>query len=39
MNRRPMGLVALLVVLNHLPYGIKLSFMTKGHIADVNNSF
>ncbi len=33
-NKRPMGLVTLLVVLNHLPYNIKLSFMPKSHGAD-----
>ncbi len=30
-----MGLVALLVVLNHLPYDIQLSFWPNGHVADV----
>ncbi len=34
-NKRPMGLVNWLVVLNHLPYGIQLSFMPNGHAADV----
>ncbi len=30
-----MGLVVLLVVLNHLPYDTKLNFMHNGHVADV----
>ena len=30
-----MGLVALLVVLDHLPKDIKLSFMPNYHVADV----
>ncbi len=28
-----MGLVALLVVLNHLPYDIQLNSMPNGHVA------
>ncbi len=30
-----MGLVARLVVLNHLPHDLKLRFMPNGHVADV----
>ena len=30
-----MSLVDLLVVLNHLPYDIKLSFISYDHVADV----
>ena len=30
-----MGLIALLVVLNHLPYNTQLNFMLNGHVADV----
>ncbi len=32
-NKRPMGLVAPLAVLNHLPYDIKLRFMPNGNVA------
>ncbi len=34
-NKRSIGLVALLAVLNHLPHDINLSFMTNSHVADV----
>ena len=37
LTERPMGLVNLLVGLNHLPYGIMLSFMDNGHVADVKH--
>ncbi len=30
-----MGLVPLLVVFNHLPYDIMLSFLPNGHVANV----
>ncbi len=30
-----MGLVDLLVVLNHLPYDSQLSYIPNGHVADI----
>ncbi len=35
-NKRSMGLVDLLVALNHLPYDTQLSFMPNGNVADAN---
>ncbi len=34
-----MDLVTLIVVLNHLPCDIQLSFMPNGHVADVKTPF
>ncbi len=34
-----MELVTLIVVLNHLPCDVQLSFMPNGHVADVKTPF